>query len=492
MTTTRSLLTTHQSSAVYSWHTIALLSAVAALAWAISALPVQTLAGLAGAIALAVAALRWPWIVWPALALALPLSSGTRFGPLTGTELLLLLIVGLWLMDGARRRRLVVYASPVLMPVLIYAGVLLVSLLRAPSLGDGFPEVVKWAEFALVIGLLPAMVTRKGARWMAVALVGAGVAQALWGLFQFVFQIGPEWFILFDRYMRASGSFHQPNPYAAYLGVLLPIAVSLSIWSWSALWVDRPNRIASVLCAAFYTASSVVIVAGMLASWSRGGWLAAAGALLAVLAVRSRFGIAVAGAVAAVLVVAVPLAAPFVPAKLAVRVQGAMEILRPGELMSQPVTDDNFALLERLAHWVAGFRMWDSAPWLGIGAGNYAVVYENVRVPVWPEPLGHAHNLYINILAETGIIGLAAFAIMWASLAVWSWRRGRSQSSTHSRGWCRAMSAAALGAMTYVTLHSVVDVLFVHAIYLTLGLVFATLAAGCREDVPASSAQSVL
>ena len=74
------------------------------------------------------------------------------------------------------------------------------------------------------------------------------------------------------------------------------------------------------------------------------------------------------------------------------------------------ITDQNFSVLERLAHWQAGIRMFNGAPWLGIGIGNYGVVYPSFALPHWYDPLGHAHNLYINFLAETGILGTVAFS----------------------------------------------------------------------------------
>ncbi|MEZ4611293.1 MAG: hypothetical protein R2838_13815 [Caldilineaceae bacterium] len=69
-------------------------------------------------------------------------------------------------------------------------------------------------------------------------LFGA-VLQAGLGLVQFVLQIGPEWFIIMGRFMRASGTFRQPNPFAGYLGLTLPVAVSLALWGWAAFWRTR-------------------------------------------------------------------------------------------------------------------------------------------------------------------------------------------------------------------------------------------------------------
>jgi putative inorganic carbon (HCO3(-)) transporter len=70
------------------------------------------------------------------------------------------------------------------------------------------------------------------------------------------------------------------------------------------------------------------------------------------------------------------------------------------------VTPANFAVIERLAHWQAGWDMFSEHPWLGVGIGNYEPVYPAYALPRWDEPLGHAHNYYLNIAAETGILGI--------------------------------------------------------------------------------------
>ncbi len=463
-------------------HIVLLVAALALGAWTISALPLgYSVAGVT-TVSMLVLLLRWPWLIWPLLALAVPVASGTHISLYTGAEVILLIAIGLWILDGARRGSLEIYSSSVLLPLLIYIAVLSLTLIRSPNLGDALAEVIKWVEFALVIALLPAMVSRKNAIMLSAALVLAGVAQALLGLYQFVFQIGPEWFVLLDRYMRASGSFRQPNPYAGYLGIILPVAFSLAIWAWMDVIPRARRRVAAVAWAFFFTGSFIIIGAGLLASWSRGGWLAAAAALFVVIALRSRKGLAVAVGTAVAVVTAALVGAvspASLPASLGERVQGMAGILEAENAISQPVTDANFAVIERLAHWVAGYRMWESAPWLGIGPGNYAVVYEGFNLPLWTEPLGHAHNLYINILAETGVIGLAAFFLMWVSFAVWILKFRCVAADPPWSNWCTAMVAAALGSMVYVSIHSIVDVLFVQGIYLTLALLFAILAAGC-------------
>ena len=378
----------------------------------------------------------------------------------------------------------------ILLPVLALAAVTAFSLLQAPNLGDGIAEVVKWAEFTLVIVLLPTMLTRKHVLWMCAALMAGGAAQALIGVYQFVYQVGPEWFVLFDRYMRASGTFRQPNPYAAYLGVALPVAVSMSIWLWIQALRPSYHRVSLLVWALVFTLGSGIIGLGLLLSWSRGGWLAAVAALVAVIAFRSMRGFLLSAGVLIAGMLAMlfgSFASPLLSSAIGERFSGALSALTAGDALNQSVNDANFALMERLAHWVAALRMWESTPWFGVGAGNYEAVYDAFALPLWTEALGHAHNLYLNLLAETGLVGFTVFVTMWAGLAIWAFGC-RFADKPYCDGWCAAMSAAVLGSLIYITIHSMVDVLFVQGIYLELALIVATLAAGCTN----TSSQQVL
>ena len=468
---------------VPAWHTVTLLTTLLVLGLLISTRPLTDVALASAVVVSVVLLLRWPWLIWPALAVLLPFSSSLRIGPVTGTEFILCAAVGLWLMDGARRGSLQLFSHPVAILPLLYATVLLLSLLSAIGLAEGIAEVVKWAEFALVVALLPAMTAGKNSIWTAVALIAGAVGQSILGLYQFWYQIGPEWFVLFGRYMRASGTFRQPNPYAGYLGILLPIAVSLAVWAWANLFKAGKWRISGLAWAGYFSGAALVILAGLLASWSRGAWLAGLAALLVVVAVRSRWGMllaVMAGTMALMAGATALISATRLPPQLQLRLQGVTDLMKPGQLLIAPVTDENFALIERLAHWVAGFRMWASAPWLGIGAGNYELAYSQVNMPVWTEPLGHAHNLYLNILAETGLVGFIVFMVFWFGLAGWAWRCIRRDCGCGS-DWCAAMAAGVLGSMTYLTIHNVVDVLFVQGNYLALALPVAVLVSGASN-----------
>jgi O-antigen ligase len=93
-----------------------------------------------------------------------------------------------------------------------------------------------------------------------------------------------------------------------------------------------------------------------------------------------------------------------------------------GISLVEPNTAD-FSTAERLAHWIAGLHMYFDHPILGVGIGNYPDAYPPYHIGMFLDPLGHAHNYYINVAAEMGTIGLVVylfflFAIFFAGMRI--------------------------------------------------------------------------
>ncbi len=73
----------------------------------------------------------------------------------------------------------------------------------------------------------------------------------------------------------------------------------------------------------------------------------------------------------------------------------------------------------RISLWILAWEMFLDAPWLGHGPHTYRLLYtaylETITFPSWvrPDPWGTAvpwaHNLYLELLAERGIVGFLSF-----------------------------------------------------------------------------------
>jgi O-antigen ligase len=157
------------------------------------------------------------------------------------------------------------------------------------------------------------------------------------------------------------------------------------------------------------------------------------------------------------------------PAGLSDRLTTITEALSYRDVRRMVITPDNWAVAERLAMWEAGLAMFRAQPVGGVGAGNFDGAYDRFRVPQFIYSRGHAHNYYIHVAAETGILGLAAYTLVL--IAAWL-DVGRALRRLAS-GWLRAVTIGAGGVLAAVMTHHLVENL--HVLNMNIHL-FAVLA----------------
>lgn len=111
------------------------------------------------------------------------------------------------------------------------------------------------------------------------------------------------------------------------------------------------------------------------------------------------------------------------------------------------------ATIERLTLWKVALQMALQHPLFGVGPDNFRWVYGNyVENHQWDTNL-HANNLYIEWLADTGVIGLGAF--LWLSLCLGraAWRGLKRQPNDTLWMWQLALIAS----LTAWYVHGIVD-----------------------------------
>lgn len=352
-------------------------------------------------------------------------------------------------------------AAGVLLALATYLAVICLSLMVASSRVGALKEVVKWSEVLAVTAATVWLVRASGrVRLVVWALIAAGIAEALLGYGQWVFatgDLGPG-----GANIRVFGTFAQPNPYAGYLNFALPLALALTIFGRDA----RERWVAG--------AASVLMLGAQVLADSRGGLLglAAAVAVLTVVGWRKE-GLAGWAVLIGVPVAAVAWLVHLIPARIE---DALLRQLRLGDLApGGQVTPTNYSTAERLAHWLAGLRMFQAHPLLGVGAGNYNAAYAQFALPDWPEPLGQAHNYYINVAAETGVLGLVAFLALVAVSLYLGWRVAHAAVLAGAAG--RALALGLLAALVALTVHNLTDDLFVHGMELQVALCIGCLLA---------------
>ena len=397
------------------------------------------------------------------------------------TEVLLALMIASWLARMLAFRQVSFGKPPLVLPLLGFVGAGLVSLLGTTSLSLSVVEIFKWVELLAVYLLVGHNLEERASQVLVLALIAAGAAEALLGIYQFLFQVGPPGFVLFGRFMRASGTFRQPNPFGGYLGLTLPLALGIIITNWDSWRAgEQEFRWAHAICWAAALVGTGLMGLAMVMSWSRGAWLGFAGAFVVMSLARGwrwmgRL------LLVAVVVVALLVAADllhFVPISIVQRLGDLTLYVEGIDLRSVEITDENWAVMERLAHWQAASDMLESHPLTGVGMGNYALVYPDYALSRWKEPLGHAHNYYLHVGAEAGLVGLATYGVL-----VLAWLRYAWRGAVRTRGYWQGVALGVLGMLTHLTIHNLFDNLYVHGMYIQVGMMLGLLSIAVRQGM---------
>ena len=396
--------------------------------------------------------------------------------PIDAGQIMIGLTLGAWALRGLARRELFVPKSPLLMPLIIFVGWAAVTMAWAPDLSFGLPEVIKWIEIMAIMLFSIDLVQRRGAKWIVLAALLSMVTQALIGLYEArVRGVGPLGFQLSAGVYRAYGTFEQPNPFGGFIGIGLPIALALAMYFGWRRWPSRRRSVAQFLqrLALFIGCSLVAILlaAALYLSFSRGAWLGAAvavGAMIVVAPRRRWIGLALAASAVVALIGLT--SAGLLPAAISDRLVDATDLLNLRDVRGVPINAANYALIERQAHWQAALNMFSDQPWTGVGFANYQPRYEQYRLLNWPMPLGHAHNIYLNIAAETGLPGLVAYGLLWGAIFVVTFRALRRASGVE-----RALAIGLLGVWTHLATHMLVDNLYVNNTHLIIGALLGLL-----------------
>lgn len=394
----------------------------------------------------------------------LPLNVGGA--NVTAVDALLILAWALYLGRGIARRRVELRVPPLALPFVLFILAAAFSITVARSLTDSLSELAKWVEMFAAYWLVAQYLSPRDVERLLAVMFLAGLAEALLGAYQYYFRAGPEGFLLFGgANLRAYGTFEQPNPYAGYLGLILPLALGTGL----GILLQRTNSLWQWLLALLAATACLAMLAALFFSYSRGAWIGVAAALLVtalVVLVRSKRAATLAFVLGLLALIVIGLGEiNVVPNIITERFATVGDYFGFEDVRGVRANDENFALVERRAHWQAALGMFEDAPWTGVGFGNYAVAYPQYALPKWDDPLGHAHNYYLNVLAEAGAPGLLTYLVLWTAIFILVGRVAFT-----ARGWQKGVCAGALGVLVALSIHNFFDNLFVHAMYVQVGL----------------------
>lgn len=252
---------------------------------------------------------------------------------------------------------------------------------------------------------------------------------------------------------RISGPYADANFYAQ--ASLITVALGFG------RFLGDPSRLVKIfgLCAATTAALAVVF------SFSRGATLG----LIMVVVLTAYFHRPQPALFAAVAVLAV-LAVTALPSSYRERVSTLVDAV-PGLAESEEGPD--VSVRGRTSEVLAGLQMFRDSPLLGVGPSNYPARYQEYSRPIGLDPRREdrdAHSYYVEVAAETGIVGLFFFGVVLTGIG------GSLRRALHSRDRERqglaADLAVALGgyAVTSLFLHAQYD----RILWILLALAVAT------------------
>lgn len=229
--------------------------------------------------------------------------------------------------------------------------------------------------------------------------------------------------------LRAGGTFNCPNHFSGYLEMGLAVVLAFALFSKFSRWVK----------AALFGAAGV-IVAGILLSVSRGGWIATAVGLGALVLAAAR-GTSVGWARPALLVVA------FVASVGAWLVASPLARARLSHMGGQGID-------VRTSLYRDALKMIPEAPLFGTGPATFQYVHPRFQGPECGETRARfTHCDYLNLVCDYGLVGaVLAGGFLVALGAALARARRRIERRNDLALW-----AGSVAAVSAILAHSVVD-----------------------------------
>lgn len=336
-------------------------------------------------------------------------------------------LVAVWLARAALAGRIDLPRSPVLLPMALFTGISLLSLLSAVNRAAGVELLltqVWW--FLLYLVAASGLPGSRAVLRLAWVMVAAGVVVAVLGVLQYA---GVHLIPLPKAYGDLPVStLGNTNFVAHYLDLVIPLVAGLLLATRG-----RVPRLLLGLALAVTGAHLVV-------TQNRGGWIALSVALVVSL-VRWRRRLPWRRMLLLALVAAA-LLSPLVELVLTsvrtssgdtLRDRAGSLVGRSWERLVSSLDTSEFSVAQRRLIWADTVDLIADHPWLGVGPGNYEhhlPAYRTVtRHRQWKEIMGErtqvayqAHDEYLETAAETGILGLGAFLWLLAAL-IWQTHR---------------------------------------------------------------------
>ncbi len=378
-----------------------------------------------------------PLITLGGLTVFAPLiDGGTTHLPVLIIRLILLGAVIVWLLRSMRTGWIAVQQTRVFSAMVAFMGWAVVSVVRSFYVSPSLQWLISLCSYAVCLFLVVHLVQSvREARGLVTILLGMGVFEAALGLYQF----------MGGGQARPTGTFFNANFFASYEMAVFAVAFGL-------LCYRRPTEGLHWETPLLWLTAGAVAFAFVLAQ-SRGALLAFVAAVACV--GLYRFG------------------KPFLAVIVLCLIVGAIVQNPLQQRMLTVGAQDPYAYT-RLAIWKNSLERISDRPW-GVGLGLYKYTSFQYRFPVdnaiarYGKRAESAHNEYLQLAVELGVLGLVLF-LAGISLLGWEiWETLRLPLEPWERGLVIGLSAGIVGLMT----HAAVDSVFHEPALVLLAILFA-------------------
>lgn len=279
---------------------------------------------------------------------------------------------------------------PICWAVLLFVGYAIFRYLKADLEYVARVELIRILVYAfLFFAIINNLYRQETAQLAVYTLVFLAMVVSLYAIYQFITTSGYVWHFKrpIQYIRRGSGTFICPNHFAGFAEMILPFGIALTL-------AGRLNSILKV----FLGYASLVILAGIGSSVSRGGWICTgiATIILLFLLVKRHHRYRIPAIVA-----------------LAVIMVGGGIFYTKSTAAQQRVADLSAGMGValsgsdiRVTLWKAAAGIWMDHPWIGGGPAHFDHLFPKYRSQYFQARPDRTHNDYLNTLADWGAIGL--------------------------------------------------------------------------------------
>ncbi len=287
-------------------------------------------------------------------------------------------------------------------------------------------ELLKVIAYVIIfIVTLNTIKTRQQINRMLSIIIAVGFVMGIFFIMRYLGAKAPQGFINRDHY-------------SAYLGMIIPLA--LGFLFVISITTDRYSQTAKRALLFFCV---IVMSTALFFTMSRGGMLSFISALLFMAflvwrrkSIRGRGWILSAVGIFVILTIMWFGAAPVIERILSIKTEIASRYIGG-----------------RLSIWQGTADIIKDYPVFGTGLGTFNYIFPKYEPAIIKVHFAYAHNDFLELIAETGIIGFAVFAAFGLVAVVWLFRRFLKRYDPYVTG----ISIGILGSLASIFVHSFTD-----------------------------------